>query len=123
MNVVFWTVAGIAVVLVGACLLKHFAGVASQATWLTLYRRLRADGTTVEAALLEVLTFLRRRSPFDQLTERDAQAAASILSGLADPELFTQVCAQVEASRDVRHLTDSAQLERFVRWANSRSAP
>ncbi len=85
-----------------------------QASWLTLYRQRMQAGDTSKAAILFVLNFLRRRKPFCQLTESQAESAAEVLAVLPNPEMFTEVLVQVEASRSIEALTDLQQLRGFV---------
>jgi hypothetical protein len=97
--------------------LSKLLGAVPQATWLTFYKRRKEAGASTEEAILDVINFLRRRKPFDQITSSEASEAAAVLAELPNPTCFTQVLLQVEQTKDVSHITNIDQLRAFVSFA------
>jgi hypothetical protein len=86
-----------------------------------LYKNHIAAGETPQEAILAVLTLLRRREPFSEISEDQAKAAALILSRLPGPAYFTQPCIEAEQTRDMRHLTDIENLIHFVQFVKQKA--
>lgn len=87
------------------------------------YLRAREKGATAEEAIADSLRILRYRAPWSALSDDDLSYAAHLLGSLPDPSVFSALMVEVEETRDLRPITDRAQLNQFVQGARNAAAP